>query len=329
MRALMTSKRVVLFLAASVIAAFFSFTATAAENGVKITQLKDRLRVEIDGKLFTEYRFANVPRPYFYPVNWIDGQTGLTRNWPMKDGVEGEEKDHIHHRGVWFAHRHVSGHDFWGETPKSGKIVHDKFLEIKSGKDVGTIRHTTRYIAKNGAEICADERVIRIHRRPDSRMLDFQVTLKASANDIVLEDDKDAGMGIRVAHTMKVTNRDKTAAGGHMVNSEGHRDGAAWGKAARWLDNHGMANGKRLGVAIFDHPDNPRYPTWWHARDYGLLTANAFGKRHFEKLKDTHAGDMPIRAGESRSWKYRFYWHKGDEKQGQVEKRWREFAAGK
>lgn len=331
MRVLMTSKRVVSFLAASVFAAFFPFAAIADESGVKITRLDDRLRVEIDGKLFTEYHFKNVPRPYFYPVNWIDGETGLTRNWPMKEGVEGEETDHVHHRGVWFGHHDVSGHDFWGETDKSGKIVHDKFQELKSGQDMGVIRQTTQWIAKDGRQICGDERVIRIHRRPDSRMLDFQITVRADNGDIILGDNKDAGMATRVAHTMKVTDRGKktSVATGHMITSEGDVDGAAWGKAARWLDNHGMVNGKHLGVAIFDHPDNPRHPTWWHARTYGLLSANAFGKRYFEGLKDPAAGSMPIHAGGSRQWKYRLYWHEGDAKKGQVEKRWREFSSSR
>ncbi len=329
MRDLMTVQRAVSILAASILMTLFTTRAQAAEQGVQITRLKDRLRVEIDGRLFTEYRFANVPRPFFYPVNWLDGETGMTRNYPMVEGVKGEETDHKHHRGVWFAHRHVSGHDFWGETPKSGKIVHDKFLEIKSGRDVGVIRHATKYISLEGKQICSDVREIRIHRRPEGRMLDFNVTVKASNQDIVMEDDKDAGMGIRVPHTMKVSYRSKKAAGGHMVNSEGDRDIDCWGKAAKWLDAHGMAGDKHLGVAIMDHPDNPRFPTWWHARTYGLITANAFGKRHFERLKDPTAGELKIAQGGSRSWKYRFYWHEGDEKQGKVEQRWREFAAGK
>ncbi len=329
MPAHMILKRAVLILAASVLATHSPIPAQAAEQGVKITQLKDRLRIEIDGRLFTEYRFADVPRPFFYPVNWLDGETGLTRNHPMVKGVEGEETDHIHHRGVWFAHRHINGQDFWGETPKSGKIVHDKFLDIQSGKDVGVIRHATKYISVDGRQICSDTRLIRIHRRPDGRMLDFQVTIRATDGEIVLEDDKDAGMGIRVPHTMKVSYRSRKAAGGHMVNSEGDRDVDCWGKAAKWIDAHGTAGGKNLGVAIFDHPDNPRYPTWWHARTYGLIAANAFGKRHFEGLKDPHAGDLKIPSGKDRSWKYRFYWHEGDEKKGRVEQRWREFADGK
>ena len=52
--------------------------------GVQITRLDDRLRVEINGQLFTEYFFKDVPRPYCYPLIGPGG-VAMTRNWPMKD----------------------------------------------------------------------------------------------------------------------------------------------------------------------------------------------------------------------------------------------------
>jgi len=81
-----------------------------AVQGVRITPLQDRLRVEIDGQLFTEYFFTNVPRPYCYPVIG-PGQSPMTRNWPMADPPN-EEHDHPHHRSFWFAHGSINGHDF-------------------------------------------------------------------------------------------------------------------------------------------------------------------------------------------------------------------------
>jgi hypothetical protein len=34
---------------------------------------------------------------------------------------------------------------------------------------------------------------------------------------------------------------------------------------------------------MMDHPSNPRFPTYWHARDYGLFSLNPFGVRDFER----------------------------------------------
>ena len=103
--------------------------------GVQITRLEDRLRVEINGELFTEYFFKDVPRPYCYPLIG-PGKVAMTRNWPMKE-VPGEERDHPHHRSLWFAHGAINGHDFWSEQKAFGKTVHEEFLEVRSGQEWG------------------------------------------------------------------------------------------------------------------------------------------------------------------------------------------------
>src|SRR4029077_15037046 len=94
-------------------------------QGVKITEMPDRLRVELNGRLFTEYFFKDVPRPYFYPLIG-PGETEMTRNWPMKSTPD-EQHDHPHHRSLWFAHGAVNGQDFWSEAKNFGKIVHEGF----------------------------------------------------------------------------------------------------------------------------------------------------------------------------------------------------------
>src|ERR1043166_1293362 len=99
---------------------------TASESaGVQITELTNRLRVEINGRLFTEYCFKDVPRPYCYPLIG-PVQAPMTRNWPMKN-LPDESRDHPHHRSLWFAHGEVNGQDFWSEQKSFGKIVHEKF----------------------------------------------------------------------------------------------------------------------------------------------------------------------------------------------------------
>jgi hypothetical protein len=122
--------------------------SSAQASGVQITQLADRLRVDVCGRLFTEYFFKDVPRPYFYPLVG-PGDLPLTRNFPMKP-VAGEEKDHPHHRSLWYAHGKVNGRDFWSEEKDFGKIVHDGFTQIKSGADLGVIQSRDKWVAPNG-----------------------------------------------------------------------------------------------------------------------------------------------------------------------------------
>lgn len=138
-------------------------------------------------------------------------------------------------------------------------------------------------------------------------------------------------MAIRTCPPLRLKNDKKrgvTGAKGKAVNSAGVRDKAVWGKRAQWVDYSGPVAGKVVGVAIFDHPDNPRHPTWWHARDYGLIAANPFGVHHFER-KGAGAGDMKIPAGEKRTFRYRFYFHTGDAAAADIAGRYARYAKGK
>jgi hypothetical protein len=263
------------------------------------------------------------------------GGVAMTRNAPMKK-VGGEDQDHPHHRSLWYSHGEVNGIDFWAESAKSGKIVHDKFLEVKSGEDVGVIRAQNNWVAPDGAVTCVEEQTIRIYNRPkNERLFDFEVTLKADDKDVVLGDTKEGSMGIRLAETMRL-NPNKMNAGkpnGHIVLSTGVRDdepivkgdNKTWGKAAEWCDYYGPVEGKTVGVAIFDHPTNPRHPTTWHVRQYGLFAANPFGLHDFERSPDRTKGNLTIPAGKSVTFRYRFYMHEGDEKQAKVAERYDQY----
>jgi hypothetical protein len=300
--------------------------ANSEPTGVTLTEQPGKVRIEIHGDLFTEYVFEGAPHVYFYPLLGPGGLP-MTRNWPMKK-VEGEDLDHPHHRSLWYSHGAVNGVDFWAEGAKAGKIVHDRFLEIKSGSDVGTLRSANKWIAPSGEVVCTDERTFRVYARPgNERLFDFEITLKAGEKEVLLGDTKEGTMAVRLNETMRLKHNKMNTGKptGHIVQSTGVRDGQTWGKRAEWCDYHGPVDGKIVGLAIFDHPSNPAHPTWWHVRDYGLFAANPFGVHDFEK-KPAGTGNMVIPAGRSLTFKYRFYIHEGDEKHAKVAERYKEWA---
>lgn len=312
-------------------------TAAEPASNVKLTALTDRVRIEIGGQLFSEYVFAGAKRPYFYPVLSSDG-TSLVRDFPMKV-TPGEDRDHPHHRALWFAHSSVNGIDFWNEDPAGGKTPKGTIeqrvpsLEVTSGT-TGVIRTGNRWLSPEGKLICTDETTIRISGTPEGRLLDYEVTLHALADTpLLMGDNKDGVMAIRVPQWMTLPHKYQKAdlpGKGHLVTSGGQRDGAAWGKRGEWCDYFAPHNGKVYGVAIFDHPQNLRHPTWWMARDYGLFAANPFGQHDFEGLKDQpHLGDHTIPAGGSFTLRYRFYFHNGDEVAAKVAEHYAAYAAGK
>jgi hypothetical protein len=291
--------------------------------GVQITRLADRLRVELNGQLFTEYFFKDVPRPYCYPLIGPGG-AAMTRDWPMKNSPN-EEHDHQHHRSLWFAHGAMNGHDFWSEEKNFGKTVHDDFLEVQSGPEVGVIRERNKWVTAEGTVVCTDERTLRFFKpsQPSERMLDFEITLTASNGELTFGDTKEGTMAVRLAETMRLKGK---VGHGHIINSEGVRDGQTWGKRANWCDYYGPVDGKTVGLAIFDHPQNPRHPTWWHVRDYGLFAANPFGQHDFENLPDKTAGNLVVPAGKSVTFRYRFYLHEGDDQQAKVAEKYNDYA---
>lgn len=311
--------------------------ARAADSSVKLTRLDDRVRVEIGGQLFTEYIFKGATRPYCYPILSPDGMP-LTRDFPMKQ-TPGEDVDHKHHRALMFAHSDVNKVDFWNEGtsgtkfPK-GNTVHDGLVETSGGK-IGVIRTKNRWVSPTDELIATDETTMRFRADGEARLIDYEVTIHATAGKpLVMGDNKDGTMAIRVPQWMTLPHRNQVSAGaGHIVTAKGDRDAAAWGKRAAWCDYFAEKDGKTYGIAIFDHPQNLRHPTWWMARDYGLFTANPFGQHDFEGTKEkplpANIGDYTIPAGGSLTLRYRFLFHFGDEQAGKVAARYADYAAGK
>lgn len=318
----------------------------APESNVKLTRSEDRVRVEVDGKLFTEYVFKGFARPLFYPVLAADG-TEMMRHYPIKTGVPGEVEDHPHHKSLWFTHGNVNGVDFWAENERAGKIVNESVTQsVKDG--VGVIVSKNKWVALDGTVHVTDETTVRLHGSGDARYLDYEVTLKAPADKpVVFGDTKEGSMSIRLPLWMTpphsysqavIDAQGKTSkkrvphdGKGTIINAEGVKNTPTWGKRSAWVDYHAPKDGKVYGVAIFDHPSNPRHPTWWHVRDYALFAANPFGKHDFEPAhKDNpKAGDLTIPAGGSTTFRWRFYFHTGDEKQAGVAAKYQAWAAGK
>lgn len=279
----------------------------------EVVQQDDRVTVSLDGQLFTEYLVLSGHKPILWP---IIGPTGkpMTRAFPMDPKVKGEKKDHPHQRSLWFTHGEVNHVDFWAEFGgKKGKILHREFRQVASQGESATIVTTNDWVDPEGQTVLSDERRLRFSLDGDARVIDFDITLHASAGDVVFGDTKEGSFGIRVPTIMDVNNK----RGGRIVNSEGQSDGEAWGKPAAWVDYHGPLDGEVVGIAILNHPSSFRYPTYWHVRDYGLFAANPFGLHDFQGIEEK-VGEYKLPAGESITLRYRVIFHRGNESEARL-----------
>nr|MDQ3621688.1 PmoA family protein [Verrucomicrobiota bacterium] len=129
-----------------------------AHAAIEVKELPDKVRIEINGKLFTEYVHTGTPHVCYWPLIGPGGAK-MTRSWPMAEAPN-EERDHPHHRSLWFSHGLVNGIDFWMEASPSatkppkhpiGKIVHSKVLEAKGGAKQGVLKTAQNWVAADGS----------------------------------------------------------------------------------------------------------------------------------------------------------------------------------
>lgn len=311
--------------------------ARISASGWNVTGGPHGLDLRWGDQLITTYRTADGKKPHFYPLIGPTGE-GLTRGFPM-DPQPDEPRDHPHHLSVFFGHRNVNGIDFWASelhTEKTraagmrgGEVRQVAMNGLQVGGDGVTLRVRNEWLDDHGAKFCEDARVYRLSRLANGDLtLDWDMTIRATETDLTFADDKDGTMAFRVIPTLQVKAAKESGrpATGHILNSEGVRDADAWGKRAKWIDYFGVdRKGNPVGMAMFDHPENLRHPTWWHARDYGLCAANPFGIHHFEQ-KEEHTGDYTVKKGESLRFRYRLLLHRGEGDAKHLEEAWKSWA---
>jgi hypothetical protein len=283
--------------------------ADKRDKSIENWPLGTNVPIRLDGQEVTTYHAAEGPKPYFYPINGPGGRR-FTRSYPMKQ-VEGEDRDHPHQRSFWFTHGAVNGFDFWASdplnkpNPKFGSIKETSRKILADSKRLGVLRTTDDWLGPDGKKVCEDERTVLFAGTGDLRIIDFDITIKATASPVTFGDTKEGMFGLRVPSSMDV----KRKQGGKITNAEGITDNDAWGKPSPWVDYTGPVEGKTAGIAILNHPESFRYPTTWHVRDYGLFAANPFGWHDFGMKK---SGEHTIPSGASIRFRYRVLLHDGD-----------------
>lgn len=281
-----------------------------------------RVDVYIGQSLFTSYHYAcRWVRPFLYPVIGPGGAQ-MTRNWPMRR-VRGEHQDHPHHKSIWVAYGECDAVDNWSEEPGHGWQRHQGFLTLESGMVCGRLVARNLWCYPDESPQFEEIREMQFFGLPGgAKLIDLSVTFHMNRKAVCFHDTKEGGLvSVRVASSMDVRN------GGRIENAFGGiNEAETWGKPAAWCDYSGLADGKHVGIAVFDHPMNPRYPTGWHVRDYGLMTANCFAWRYYNPDAGLR-GDMVFKKGSKTTWRYRLYLHRGDARQGRVSNKFLDFFA--
>lgn len=310
----------------------FSVAYALKTNGQKLELVKvvkqngHKVDVFIGNKLFTSFLFPDtLEKPVLYPLHASNG-TSVTRGFPMNT-KPGDPTDHPHHLGLWLTFENVNGLDFWNNSyaiPKEKKhqygwIRTDSVLNAVNGSK-GILAYHANWTNEQREILLEETTRFEFSGYLNYRMIDRFTTLKA-VREIKFADAKDGLMGIRLAHELEIpTDQDQKFTddkgnvtivkggtdkipGGTYLTSSGKRGNDVWSTRSSWCKAYGKIGKDSISVTIIDHPRNPNYPTFWHARGYGLFAANPLGEKIFTNGKSSK--DLHLNIGESVTFRYR------------------------
>jgi hypothetical protein len=334
----------VLGLAGAAVAAAASKVAVEPRAGER------RVDVTVDGRPFTSYMWPErVAKPVLYPIRTARG-TVVTRGFPLEPRP-GERADHPHQVGFWLTYGDLDGVDFWGtseaippaERAKMGTIRQREVVAARGGDGKGELEVKADWVAPGPKVVFEEATRFVFHADATTRAIDRITTLTAKGGTSTFRDTKEGMLGIRVARSLeapssepgvftdargevtKVPPMDNKGITGEYTSSEGLKGDAVWGTRARWMALAGHVGDEDVVLLVCDHPQNPGFPTYWHARGYGLFAANPFGPKAYSNGKDKEQ-PYSIPAGQSTVLRYRLAILPGPFSAKAAEAVWQDFA---
>lgn len=302
---------------------------------LKVDKENKKVEVFADGELFTAYIYPDqVKKPVLWPLMSPEGNV-LTRSYPLIN-KEGDRTDHPHHVGIWFNYGDVNGFDFWNNSearaPEDwrlyGSIRHLSVEKAEGGLNSARLSTRSEWLSPYGETLLDEESIFQFHANQGLRMIDRTTTLVAVVDTVLFKDNKEGLFAIRVARELelpskgavklmgahgnitKVEHSDNSLVKGNYRSSEGIEGDEAWGTSCRWMKLSSEINGEFVSLVIIDHPSNPGYPAYWHARGYGLFSANNLGRRVFSE--EASELNFQLTRGNSVKFKHRLVVVTGD-----------------
>ena len=291
---------------------------------VQLVQGDNKIDVLAGGRHFTSYLYGTgLTKPVLYPVHTPSGIV-VNRGYPLEK-VPGESTDHPHHCGMFFTYDKVNGDGFWNNTTSPPQIKHVNVTEMKGGSGEGRLSTVMHWVGKSGRVHLEEKRTMIFAVGDNEYTVDFDVDLTASSGKVVFEDTKEGMFAIRVAGWL----REKGGSGRYLSSNGEQTEQDIWGTRAKWVRLQGEKDGKVVGIAILNHLSSVNYPTYWHARGYGLFSANPLGQYDFEKKRNPASAkplNLTLEAGQTAHFQFRMIIYEGARTAEQLERHFEDFA---
>ena len=300
---------------------FCGIGESANKSVVAFADGDNKIDVLVNGQLFTSLVYGEsmqgqvVTKPILFPVITPAG-IKVNRSFPFAE-VAGESPDHPHHTGIFFTYDKVNDAGFWNNTQFPPHITDVEILK-KEGGETGTLKFKALWKDDNDEPLLQEDRTMKFIPGEGQTIIDFSINLTALVDKVVFEDTKEGMFGIRVAHQL----REKDQSGRYLSSNGDEGEKNVWGKRASWVKLEGQIEGKDVGVAILNHPTSTNYPTYWHARAYGLFAANPLGQLVFQqsrKEENPEKLELTLEKGQSAPFNYRVIIYDGPRTKEQID----------
>lgn len=286
-----------------------------------------KVDVFIGGKYFTSLIYpATLEKPVLYPLSSSTGIV-VTRGFPLNPRP-GERVDHPHQVGCWFNYGSVNGLDFWNnsyaipdaEKKRYGSIKNVRIVTARDGTDAGILVFTCQWINKQGEVLLVEETSLTFSGDDQNRKIIRRTRLTALNGQVIFGDNKEGLLAIRVDRAFETPSEtpeiftdasgketsvpvlNNEGVNGVFRSSEGKEKDAVWGTRASWVSLTASKAGEEISVCLFDHPSNPGYPAYWHARGYGLFSVNNIGKKAYDPNQNENT--LVLKKGETAEFTY-------------------------
>ena len=240
---------------------------------------------------------------YIHPVVGLDGEI-LSADFP---------KDHYHHRGLFWT---------WPRVGFEDRIVDQWHLdgarqrfERWEKKEVGPVCAVfavkNGWFTNDGRKIVDEKVTIRTFRAGAiGRILDVDLQLEATTAPVTIAGRENEKKGYGGFCFRPASHRNEVITTVNGVQQDSNLIPSPW---ADFSANFGTGE-EWSGVAIFQHKDNPLFPSGWCLRHYGFMGVDFPGMDPFV-----------LKPGQPLRLQYRLWVHRGDADRGKVKEMYEAF----
>lgn len=256
-------------------------------------------------------------KPCLHPLAFADG----------REATAMRPADHRWHTGLWFSWKYLNGVNYWEEDPKTGKaegLTEVTAVQVRRRDRQVTVDMGLAYHKPDERPVLTEQRTL-VMRDPDVRgdlVIDWTSVFTVRVPELKFDRTPPArqpggkghggyaGLSIRLNPALKKQGAFRADEGG---------PGAAklFGARARWMDFSGPEHSDGAGVAIMDHPSNPRHPTCWYPnQDYPFFSPALL----FDE-------PLTLKEGQTFTLRYRLWVHNAAVTPEALNAAWRAFVA--